>query len=112
MSNGPLAYTTITISVEQQSKKLFIIVISYVQNYSAYRFCRNTMKQHLKTIFAFTFILWLSPALVFAQINSCPEIVSKALSAADASCKKTGRNQACYGNFNLQATGQPGASNF
>ena len=70
------------------------------------------MKHHLKTIFAFTFILWLAPALVLAQINSCPDIVSKALSAADAACKKTGRNQACYGNFNLQATGQPGASNF
>ncbi|MBA3874424.1 MAG: hypothetical protein H0X30_35290, partial [Anaerolineae bacterium] len=70
------------------------------------------MKHHLKTIFAFTFILWLAPALVLAQINSCPEIVSKALSEADAACKQTGRNQACYGNFNLQATGQPGAENF
>jgi hypothetical protein len=70
------------------------------------------MKHHLKTIFAFTFILWLAPALVLAQINSCPDIVSKALSAADAACKKTGRNQACYGNFNLQATGQPGADSF
>lgn len=70
------------------------------------------MKRHLKTILAFTFILWLAPALVLAQIGSCPEIVSKALSAADAACKKTGRNQACYGNFNLQATGQPGAGNF
>ncbi|MEP6988757.1 MAG: hypothetical protein ABI970_24360 [Chloroflexota bacterium] len=70
------------------------------------------MKHHLKTIFAFTFLLWLAPALVLAQINSCPEIVSKALSEADAACKQTGRNQACYGNFNLQATGQPGAENF
>jgi hypothetical protein len=61
------------------------------------------MKHHLKTILAFTFILWLAPALVMAQINSCPEIVSKALSAADAACKKTGRNQACYGNIKLSA---------
>src|SRR5215213_2911340 len=70
------------------------------------------MKHYLKTILAFTFILWLAPTLVLAQINSCPEIVSKALSTADEACKKTGRNQACYGNFNLQATGQPGAANF
>ena len=70
------------------------------------------MKRYWKTIFAFTFILWVAPALVLAQLNSCPEIVSKALSAADTACKKTGRNQACYGNFNLQATGQPGADNF
>ncbi len=70
------------------------------------------MKHYLKTILAFTFILWLVPTLVLAQANSCPEIVSKALSAADEACKKTGRNQACYGNFNLQATGQPGADGF
>ena len=70
------------------------------------------MKHNLKTILAFTFILWLGPALVLAQVNSCPEIVSKALSAADTACKKTGRNQACYGNFNLQATGQAGTSDF
>ncbi|MBI1281164.1 MAG: hypothetical protein GC179_23765 [Anaerolineaceae bacterium] len=70
------------------------------------------MKHYLKMILSFTFILWLAPALALAQASSCPEIVSKALSAADTACKKTGRNQACYGNFNLQATGQPGAENF
>jgi hypothetical protein len=70
------------------------------------------MRHHLKTIFAFSLFLCLAPALILAQANTCPEIVSKALSAADAACKKTGRNQACYGNFNLSATGQPGAENF
>ncbi len=70
------------------------------------------MKHYLKMILSFTFILWLAPTLLLAQASSCPEIVSKALSAADAACKKTGRNQACYGNFNLQATGQAGADNF
>ncbi len=70
------------------------------------------MRHSLKTILSFTFILWLAPVMLLAQVNACPEIVSKALTAADAACKKTGRNQACYGNFNLEAQGQPGAENF
>ena len=44
------------------------------------------MKHYLKMILSFTFILWLAPTLVLAQANTCPEIVSKALSAADAAC--------------------------
>lgn len=70
------------------------------------------MRHYLKTFLSFTFILWLAPVMLLAQASDCPEIVSKALSAADEACRQTGRNQACYGNFNLEATGQPGAEDF
>ncbi len=70
------------------------------------------MRRYLKTFVSFTFVLWLAPVMLLAQASDCPEIVSKALSAADEACRQTGRNQACYGNFNLEATGQPGVENF
>ncbi|MCA0457296.1 MAG: hypothetical protein LCI00_25215 [Chloroflexi bacterium] len=70
------------------------------------------MRRYLKTFLSFAFVLCVAPAMLLAQASDCPEIVSKALSAADEACKQTGRNQACYGNFNLEATGQPGAANF
>lgn len=70
------------------------------------------MKHSFKTILTFTVLLWLAPAMILAQAADCPEIVSRALSAADEACKQTGRNQACYGNFNLEATSQPGAPEF
>jgi hypothetical protein len=59
----------------------------------------------------FLVILCIAPALALAQDN-CPQIVDKALAAADQFCQNVGRNQACYGNFNLTAEPQPGVNNF
>src|SRR5258705_11860560 len=49
---------------------------------------------------------------VLAQEKTCPEIVQAAIAATDAQCSTTGRNQACYGNVNLEAIPQPGIDNF
>ncbi len=47
-----------------------------------------------------------------AQDATCPEIVQAALDATDEQCSATGRNEACYGNVNLEATPQPGIDDF
>lgn len=70
------------------------------------------MWHSFKTILSFTFVLWLAPVLALAQGADCPEIVSKALEAADTACQATGRNQACYGNINLTAQPQPDVAEF
>src|SRR5687767_14375397 len=49
---------------------------------------------------------------VLAQENACPEIVQSALDTAGERCSSTGRNEACYGNVNLQAVPQSGVDNF
>lgn len=53
-------------------------------------------------------ILLLLPGAVLAQDDeeddACPGIVEQALQAADAACQDTGRNEACYGHFDVQAT--------
>jgi hypothetical protein len=53
--------------------------------------------------------LWVS--VVAAQAD-CPTIVQTALDATDKACADTGRNQACYGNVNLQAVAQEGVPAF
>jgi hypothetical protein len=45
----------------------------------------------------------LSIAIVIAQTN-CPELVTEALQAVDASCAATGRNEACYGYDQVEAS--------
>ncbi|MEQ8672079.1 MAG: hypothetical protein RLP44_08075 [Aggregatilineales bacterium] len=50
-----------------------------------------------------------------AQTNSdetCPALVETALEAVDEFCANTGRNQACYGNFNLEAQARATAEDF
>jgi LysM repeat protein len=46
----------------------------------------------------------LSVALVLAQANNCPELVNDALQAMDENCANTGRNQACYGYDQVEAS--------
>jgi hypothetical protein len=45
----------------------------------------------------------LSVALVLAQAN-CPDLVTEALETVDASCAATGRNEACYGYDQVEAS--------
>src|SRR5436309_1088127 len=51
-------------------------------------------------------ILCLAPIVALAA--DCPALVKEALAAAYKSCGDTGRNQACYGNIQLQATAKDG----
>ncbi len=53
--------------------------------------------------------LWVSMAAAQAD---CPTIVRSALDATDAACETTGRNQACYGNIQLEAVPQEGIADF
>jgi hypothetical protein len=48
---------------------------------------------------------------VLAQTD-CPAIVQAALEAVDSACSATARNQACYGNVQLEATPREGISAF
>jgi len=54
--------------------------------------------------------LWILPlSLCFAQSGDpdvCPAIVAAALAAVDSFCTETGRNQICYGNFQIEFTPQ------
>ncbi len=59
--------------------------------------------------------LWVGVSLfglmigqVAAQVD-CPSIVQEALSATDQACSAIGRNQACYGNIDLEAIPREGA---
>ena len=56
--------------------------------------------------------LLVTPVIVFAQADSCPDIVREALAATDAACVETGRNQACYGNITLRAEPRTGIADF
>jgi hypothetical protein len=57
-------------------------------------------------------LLSLLSTVVLAQEQTCPEIVQAALDATDEQCSSTGRNQACYGNVNLEAAPQPNVEDF
>ncbi|MFN8372105.1 MAG: hypothetical protein U0694_04425 [Anaerolineae bacterium] len=52
----------------------------------------------------------VTPAL--AQTTDCPTLVDAALTAVDELCQSTERNQACFGSLRLDATAQPGVSDF
>jgi hypothetical protein len=66
------------------------------------------MKPMIRTVVWCLLLLSVTQAL--AQGVDCPSIVQSALTATDQVCNSTGRNQACYGNLNLQAVPQPGVS--
>jgi hypothetical protein len=55
-------------------------------------------------------LMAVSVTQVLAQGADCPTIVQSALAATDQLCSTIGRNQACYGNLNLQAVPQPGVN--
>jgi hypothetical protein len=57
------------------------------------------------------FLVGLWATAVAAQAD-CPTIVQSALDATDVACDGTGRNQACYGNINLNAVAQEGIPEF
>lgn len=52
-------------------------------------------------------ILCIAPAVALAQ-EDCPAIIQAALDATDQQCEAIGRNQACYGNVQLDAEPQDG----
>ncbi len=56
---------------------------------------------------------WLcaAPIRMSAQGFTCPQIVETALAATDQFCADIGRNQACYGNIQLDAELRPTAAN-
>lgn len=59
-------------------------------------------------------IALLMGGTLFAQTgrDTCPDVVAKALENISALCGSTGRNEACYGHFSLDAEAQPSASTF
>jgi hypothetical protein len=63
----------------------------------------------LNKIFPVVLVLLVFVSVVSAQ-EDCPVIVEQALTAAGEVCAETGRNQACYGNFDLTAELRPEAS--
>src|SRR5262245_40399504 len=56
-------------------------------------------------------LLIVGPIIALAA-EDCPAIVQSALTATDAACVDTGRNQACYGNVRLDAVPQADAEPF
>ena len=44
---------------------------------------------------------------VAAQDDTCPGIVSEALEATDSACADVERNQACYGNLQVELAPEP-----
>lgn len=48
-------------------------------------------------------LVFLTSIHVFAQPDTCPDIVRQAIEVAGEVCKTTARNQACYGNLRLDA---------
>jgi len=70
-------------------------------------------KRLLWKSFAGGLFMFLSISLttaVMAQV--CPQFVNDALANLDEICAETGRNQACYGNAEVNAQPQPGVSTF
>lgn len=54
-------------------------------------------------------LLMIAPLIASTQYGDCEAIVKSALDATNEVCSQTGRNEACYGHFNLDAQPQPGA---
>lgn len=62
----------------------------------------------MKRLLLIALVLIIGIAQVVAQ-GDCPAIVESALEATDAACTDTNRNQACYGNVNMEAEFDPAA---
>ncbi len=67
------------------------------------------MNRFRRIPFLVILILCVSVSAVMAQ--DCPALVEHALKAVDAACADTGRNQACYGNIQLDALVRPDTPN-
>jgi hypothetical protein len=65
-----------------------------------------------KRLWLVALLLCLGPAVLHAQDATCPAIVKAALEATAQDCANVGRNQACYGNVNLNAEPLPGVTDF
>jgi hypothetical protein len=65
----------------------------------------------LMTLLAVFMLVLLVATTVLAQ-DDCPLFVESALLATETLCGETGRNEACYGNINLEAEPQPGIETF
>ena len=65
-----------------------------------------------KTIAALIWLVGLLsiPAGLLAQDSTCSTLIQQTLSATEASCEQTGRNQACYGHILLAAQAQTSIS--
>jgi hypothetical protein len=51
----------------------------------------------------------LSALMVVAQGAACPDLIYEALSRVNEVCTATQRNELCYGNFNIEVSGETGA---
>jgi hypothetical protein len=54
----------------------------------------------------------LSTGIALAQDAACPDLVQTALDYIDAQCSGIERNQACYGNLQIEAVPQTGVTDF
>lgn len=68
--------------------------------------------RRLSTILLFLGLMVLLPARSSARVETCPEIVRKAMMSTTNLCEQIGRNKACYGHFTLQAQPQPHIPDF
>ncbi len=68
-------------------------------------------KDYSRRIIVSLLCLCFAAEIVHAQ-GDCPSIVQQALDATKESCDSLGRNQACYGNINLEATPRDGVPDF
>lgn len=60
-----------------------------------------------------TLLVWVVLAMSVVQAqDSCPALVDQALAAVGTACAATERNQACYGNIAINATGRTPAFTF
>ncbi len=66
----------------------------------------------IKKISFLVCLLALSTCFVAAQDTACQSIVQDALDLSDNYCTSTGRNQACYAHFSVDAQPQPDAGPF
>lgn len=59
-------------------------------------------------------VLWMAPGVVWSQTTPemCPQIVDTALRVTSELCERTGRNEACYGHFPVEAYPYPDIEEF
>jgi hypothetical protein len=62
------------------------------------------MKALMRQILIGSFTLLVSATVIFAQTRNCPELVNQALEAANGNCEAVGRNEACYGYDQVEAS--------
>jgi len=66
-------------------------------------------------VFLVLLLLCIAPSIVSAQEDdddTCPTLVELAIQSASEACDNTGRNEACYGNVQIEAVAQSEVSDF